>query len=223
VEASLRRDLPIITTPHAKSHLSEKEDGECFSAVYDLDFFDCMMVDVKKTDGDFSKPPVIKVTGMPGKHVPDGVLGTLNDLVKAVCPISKLLGKKTYSHPTGTANKWMDGRAWLYLERKPARRQFQMRLQARPIRLPDRTPLTRRRIYISGDTLMVDQLNEIPERYRGQNIDLMLIHLGGTTIPSPAVPLLMVTMDAKQGLELVRLINPDLTIPIHYEYAVHNF
>lgn len=64
---------------------------------------------------------------------------------------------------------------------------------------------------------MVDELKEIPERYKGQNIDLMLIHLGGTTIPSPSVPLLMVTMDAKQGLELVRLINPDLTIPIHFE------
>lgn len=75
------------------------------------------------------------------------------------------------------------------------------------------------RIYISGDTLMVDELKEIPERYKGQNIDLMLVHLGGTTIPSPSVPLLMLTMDAKQGLELVRLINPDLTIPIHYEYV----
>lgn len=31
------------------------------------------------------------------------------------------------------------------------------------------------------------------------------------------MPLLMVTMDAKQGLGLVRLINPDLTIPIHYD------
>lgn len=73
------------------------------------------------------------------------------------------------------------------------------------------------RIYISGDTLMVDELKQIPERYKGQNIDLMLVHLGGTTIPSPSMPLLMVTMDAKQGLELVQLINPDLTIPIHYE------
>ena len=73
------------------------------------------------------------------------------------------------------------------------------------------------RIYISGDTLMVDDLKQIPERYKGQNIDLMLVHLGGTTIPSPSMPLLMVTMDAKQGLELVQLINPDLTIPIHYE------
>jgi L-ascorbate metabolism protein UlaG (beta-lactamase superfamily) len=66
---------------------------------------------------------------------------------------------------------------------------------------------------------MFDELKGIPERYRGQNIDLMLIHLEGTTIPSPSAPLLMVTMDAKQGLELSRLINPDLTIPIHYEYA----
>lgn len=74
-----------------------------------------------------------------------------------------------------------------------------------------------RRIYISGDTLLVDELKEIPKRYAGQNIDLMLVHLGGTTIPSPSVPLLMVTMDAEQGLGLVKLIDPDLTIPIHYE------
>lgn len=72
-------------------------------------------------------------------------------------------------------------------------------------------------IYISGDTLMVDDLKKIPEYCKGQNIDLMLIHLGGTTIPSPSMPLLMVTMDAKQGVELVKLIQPDLTIPIHYE------
>jgi hypothetical protein len=53
------------------------------------------------------------------------------------------------------------------------------------------------RIYISGDTLMVDELKEIPERYKGQNIDLMLIHLGGTSLPTPGpAPLLMVTMDA---------------------------
>jgi L-ascorbate metabolism protein UlaG (beta-lactamase superfamily) len=64
---------------------------------------------------------------------------------------------------------------------------------------------------------MVDGLKEIPEKYRGQNIDLMLIHLGGTTIPSLKVPLLMVTMDAKQGVELVQLINPNVTIPMHYK------
>lgn len=75
------------------------------------------------------------------------------------------------------------------------------------------------RIYISGDTLMVDELKEIPKRYAGQNIDLMLVHLGGTTIPSPALlPLaLMVTMDGKQGVELMQVIRPEVTIPIHYD------
>lgn len=92
VEASLRRDLPIITTPHAKSHLQGKGEGEDFSDVYDLDFYHCMMVDVKKEGGQSEKSPAIKVTGMPGKHVPSGVLGTLNDLVKAVCSESEAVG-----------------------------------------------------------------------------------------------------------------------------------
>jgi hypothetical protein len=64
---------------------------------------------------------------------------------------------------------------------------------------------------------MVDELKKIPEVYKGKQIDLMLIHLGGTTIPSPHIPLLMVTMDAKQGLQLLRLIQPDMTIPILYD------
>ena len=74
-------------------------------------------------------------------------------------------------------------------------------------------------IYISGDTLLIDELSQISERYThaGKPVDLMLIHLGGTTIPGPSMPLLMVTMDARQGIELVRLISPDVTIPVHYE------
>lgn len=78
------------------------------------------------------------------------------------------------------------------------------------------------RIYITGDTLLVTDLQEIPRRYNTSNsqpIDLMILHLGATTIPSPNLsPLaLMVTMDAKQGVELVRLVRPDVTIPVHYD------
>ncbi len=75
------------------------------------------------------------------------------------------------------------------------------------------------RIYITGDTLLIDDLKAIPEQYSkaGKPIDLMLAHLGGTTIPSPAVPLLMVTMDAAMGIELVKMMNADVTIPIHYD------
>ncbi|KAJ9097651.1 hypothetical protein QFC21_004687 [Naganishia friedmannii] len=56
---------------------------------------------------------------------------------------------------------------------------------------------------------------EIPQRY--PDIDLLLIHLGGTTIPGPHAPLLMVTMDGKQGIQLVQLISPKLTIPVHID------
>lgn len=187
VEESLRRSLPIITTPHAKEHLASKGEGEAFSEVYDLDFFDSMYVDIKKS-GTTSTPvekkvPAIKVTGMPGKHVPPGPLATMNDLVGAVPPTNGWMLELGYKEGDGSTDTFKNGY----------------------------------RIYISGDTLLVDELKEIPERYKGQNIDLMLIHLGGTTIPSPKIPLLMVTMDAKQGIELVRLINPDLTIPIHYD------
>jgi L-ascorbate metabolism protein UlaG (beta-lactamase superfamily) len=65
------------------------------------------------------------------------------------------------------------------------------------------------RMYISGDTLVHEDLKEIPRRYR--NIDLALMHLGGTRVPG-----VLVTMDARQGIEALRIIRPDLAIPIHY-------
>jgi L-ascorbate metabolism protein UlaG (beta-lactamase superfamily) len=65
------------------------------------------------------------------------------------------------------------------------------------------------RLYISGDTLYYDQLKDIPWRYH--DIDLALIHLGGTRIFG-----LLVTMDARQGVEIIKLINPRKAIPIHY-------
>lgn len=179
VEASLRRSVPIITTPHAKNHLTSKGEQESFTQVYDLDFFDSMLLNIKTKEG--ARKPAIKVTGMPGKHVPPGPLSVANDILAAVPP----------------TNGWMVELG--YFDDAVSSFQFGYR------------------IYISGDTLMVPELKGIPERYKGQGIDLMLIHLGGTTIPSPKMPLLMVTMDAKQGVQLMQLINPDLTIPIHYE------
>jgi L-ascorbate metabolism protein UlaG (beta-lactamase superfamily) len=65
------------------------------------------------------------------------------------------------------------------------------------------------RIYISGDTLMHDDLNEIPKRFPG--VDIGIFHLGGTRVLG-----IMVTMDDAQGVEAVKLINPETAIPIHY-------
>lgn len=73
---------------------------------------------------------------------------------------------------------------------------------------------------------MFDDIHKIPELYSsasGKPIDLMLIHLGGTTIPGPNMPLLMVTMDGKMGVELMRVVggpsgdNGVVTVPIHFE------
>jgi L-ascorbate metabolism protein UlaG (beta-lactamase superfamily) len=65
------------------------------------------------------------------------------------------------------------------------------------------------RLYITGDTLVHDDLNEIPKRY--PDIDLALFHLGGTRIMG-----VLLTMDAEQGVEAIRIINPREVIPIHY-------
>jgi L-ascorbate metabolism protein UlaG (beta-lactamase superfamily) len=76
---------------------------------------------------------------------------------------------------------------------------------------PGRTAL---RLYITGDTLVFDDLHEIPRRY--PEIDLALFHLGGTQIMG-----LLLTMDAEQGVEAIRIIDPREVIPIHYnDYEV---
>jgi L-ascorbate metabolism protein UlaG (beta-lactamase superfamily) len=66
------------------------------------------------------------------------------------------------------------------------------------------------RIYVTGDTLNHRMLQEIPQRY--PDIDAMLIHLGGTRVLG-----VLVTMDDRQGTDLVELIRPTLTLPIHYD------
>ncbi|EKJ67594.1 hypothetical protein NXS19_012442 [Fusarium pseudograminearum] len=178
VEDSLNRDFLIVTTPHAHKCLTAKDPP--FTNVKALDFFD--HVKLKSDDTEAGKQaPVIKVTGMPGKHVPPGPLAALNDLLGAVPP----------------TNGWM--------------------LELGCHNDGDERVQTGYRIYISGDTLLVDELKDIPKWLQQKRIDLMLIHLGGTTIPGPSAPLLMVTMDAKQGVEMIQMMDPDVTIPIHYD------
>jgi hypothetical protein len=158
---------------------------------------------------------LLKVTAMPGKHVPPGPLNLLeraNDLLGAVPPTNGWMLELGTEHAPNPTDAGVDGTG----------------------------VKTGYRIYISGDTLLIDDLKAIPERY--PDVDLMLIHLGtfvllvvglreateqhvthvhacsgGTTIPGPHAPLLMVTMDAKMGVQLVHLIRPDVTVPIHYD------
>jgi L-ascorbate metabolism protein UlaG (beta-lactamase superfamily) len=70
------------------------------------------------------------------------------------------------------------------------------------------------RMYITGDTLIHEHLKEIPKRY--PDIDIALLHLGGTRIAG-----VLLTMDAKQGVEMIRITSPKTAIPIHYnDYGV---
>jgi L-ascorbate metabolism protein UlaG (beta-lactamase superfamily) len=74
------------------------------------------------------------------------------------------------------------------------------------------------RTYITGDTVFIDELKEIPRRF--PDIDLALLHLGGTMF----FGLLMVTMDPRQGVEVIRLVKPKTAIPIHYDdYTAFEF
>jgi L-ascorbate metabolism protein UlaG (beta-lactamase superfamily) len=73
---------------------------------------------------------------------------------------------------------------------------------------------TRLRLYITGDTLIHDRLNEIPRRY--PEIDVALLHLGGTRLFG-----IMLTMDAAQGVRLLQIAQPRTAIPIHFnDYPV---
>ncbi|KAI9149125.1 putative Rieske 2Fe-2S iron-sulfur protein YhfW [Paramyrothecium foliicola] len=188
VEDSLNRDFPIITTPHAKECLtSTRVRNEPFSSITSLDFFETACLNITQTSGAQAKRPVVKVSGMPGKHVPPGPLSIANDILQAVPP----------------TNGWLLELGYVPISSSTSAGASELEVGYR--------------IYISGDTLLVDELKEIPKYLQNEQIDLMLVHLGGTTIPGPSLPMLMVTMDAKQGLQLMQMMNPDITIPIHFD------
>ncbi|KUI05685.1 MBL fold metallo-hydrolase [Mycobacterium sp. IS-3022] len=75
----------------------------------------------------------------------------------------------------------------------------------------------RRRLYISGDTLLIDELHDIPVRFEA--IDVGILHLGGTRLPfGRHLPFgLTVTMDGRQGTDVVELLDLPKMIPVHFD------
>ncbi|MCF6734750.1 MBL fold metallo-hydrolase [Blastococcus sp. KM273129] len=68
--------------------------------------------------------------------------------------------------------------------------------------------------YISGDTLYRPFLGQVLERCGP--LDVVIPHLGGTKVLGVTV-----TMDGRQGADLVELLKPPVTVPVHYDdYAV---
>jgi L-ascorbate metabolism protein UlaG (beta-lactamase superfamily) len=67
-----------------------------------------------------------------------------------------------------------------------------------------------RRIYLSGDTLTGDHLDEIARRE--PEIDVAVIHLGGTRLLFHTV-----TMDGEQGVDFLRRVRPGQAVPVHHD------
>ncbi|KFY88863.1 hypothetical protein V500_06069 [Pseudogymnoascus sp. VKM F-4518 (FW-2643)] len=187
VERSLRRSLPIISTAHAQAHLTSKlEEGEAFTAVYALDTYQSTMLEIKTTQRPYV--PTIKTPAIKVTAMP-GKHVSFN-----LCT-----SLNAFNQAAPPVTGWMLELGHLPFASAPTD-AFECGY----------------RIYITGDTLLVDELKDICTQYSGEKIDLMLIHLGGAILPEPNPPSL-VSMDASQGLQLLQLVEPDMTIPIHYD------
>jgi L-ascorbate metabolism protein UlaG (beta-lactamase superfamily) len=66
------------------------------------------------------------------------------------------------------------------------------------------------RIYLTGDTLMHDELREIGVQF--PDIDLAVVHLGGTRVLGA-----LVSMDGRQGRDLLAMLAPRYAVPVHYD------
>ena len=66
------------------------------------------------------------------------------------------------------------------------------------------------RVYVTGDTLDVPRLHEVTERF--PDVDVLVAHLGGTRVLG-----VLVTMDGRQGTDLVERVRPRAVVPIHYD------
>jgi L-ascorbate metabolism protein UlaG (beta-lactamase superfamily) len=64
--------------------------------------------------------------------------------------------------------------------------------------------------YISGDTIYRPFLGEVLERCGP--LDVLIPHLGGTKAMG-----MTITMDGRQGADLVELLAPPVTVPVHYD------
>jgi L-ascorbate metabolism protein UlaG (beta-lactamase superfamily) len=68
--------------------------------------------------------------------------------------------------------------------------------------------------FISGDTLYRPFLGEVLQRCGP--LDVLIPHLGGTRVAG-----VLLTMDGRQGADLVELLKPPVTVPVHFDdYSV---
>jgi len=71
-------------------------------------------------------------------------------------------------------------------------------------------------VWISGDTVLYDGVREVPSRL---TVGTAILHLGGVRFPISGP--FHYTMTARDAIELTRLTQPHVAIPIHYEGWKH--
>ena len=71
-------------------------------------------------------------------------------------------------------------------------------------------------LWFSGDTVMYGGVRQVPDRVK---VDVALLHLGGVQFPVTGP--LRYTMTAEDAIELCRLLEPRVAVPIHYEGWKH--
>lgn len=66
-------------------------------------------------------------------------------------------------------------------------------------------------IYFSGDTVYIDELAQIKDKF---HIQVALLNLGAASVPVSDPPL-QITMDGAQAVHLIKDIDPEVVIPMH--------
>lgn len=72
-------------------------------------------------------------------------------------------------------------------------------------------------LWVTGDTVLYPALQEVPARLR---IGTVLLHLGSVRFRYLS-GWLRYTMDAREGAELIELVDPTHVVPVHYEGWSH--
>ncbi|EYE91583.1 MBL fold metallo-hydrolase [Aspergillus ruber CBS 135680] len=76
-------------------------------------------------------------------------------------------------------------------------------------------------IYFTGDTVYIEELNSIADRY---HVRVAVMNLGNAHVPTtmePESPLMQITMGGKDGAKLFRALKADVLVPMHYESWGH--
>ncbi|PRX45397.1 L-ascorbate metabolism protein UlaG (beta-lactamase superfamily) [Prauserella shujinwangii] len=66
------------------------------------------------------------------------------------------------------------------------------------------------RVYLSGDTVLHGALRQVRDRF--PDLDLAVLHLGGTRVLG-----MLVSMDDRQGADLLELLRPASAVPVHFD------